>query len=60
MPIKDLHLGAQKDGLQVILKFLQGSFFPGIWRRCASVEILRKFVALKAPFLSFPSIRKLA
>lgn len=50
MPIKKLHLGAQRDGLQVVLKFLGGSFFsPGIWGECANGDILRKFVTMKAP-----------
>lgn len=54
MPIKDLLLGAQRDELKVVLKFLQGSFFfPGMWGECASEDTLRKFVTLKAPFISF-------
>lgn len=58
MPIKDLHLGAQKDRLQVILKLLQGSFFsPGIWAECDIEDTLRRFVTVKDPFLQF---RKLA
>lgn len=52
MPIKDLHPGAQKDRLQVELKFLQGSFFfsPGIWWECAEE------VCHHEGLLSFPAI----